>query len=244
LRSSWEEAVKKIDILRTSFRFIPDVGRWAQIVHSSSELKWSTADLPEDADHTTNIRAFVGSIECTDEFSFTTPPIWLRLFVTKSKRSSILVLVMHHALYDGNSIGKLLDVVQRLYRRQSIPPLTQFTGLLPSFFSQEVEGLAFWTSRLADIARSQLQQTKQEAQQPYTTVEAVDVDAELLNKLLKASEATPQCLLQAALARALMRLSGSDDVVFGHVVSGRGEQGAEEVIGPTLVSSSHDRPVK
>ncbi|KAH6918511.1 peptide synthetase [Coprinopsis sp. MPI-PUGE-AT-0042] len=234
LKLAWEEAAKMIDILRTSFYFIPDTGRWAQIVHSSSELKWSTADLPEDADHAISIRAFVDSIECTDEFAFSSPPIWLRLFNSESKHSSILVLVMHHALYDGISIEKLLVTVQNLYRGQEVSSTTQFTDLLPSFFRQESEGVAFWTSRLADFGGVLLSQGTQGENLTHTSVKPVNIDVALLNKLLKASEATPQCLLQAALAHTLAKLTKSEDVVFGHVVSGRGEQGAEDVIGPTL----------
>ncbi|EAU88504.2 peptide synthetase [Coprinopsis cinerea okayama7 len=224
LKSAWEAAAEKIDILRTSFHFIPDNGTWVQVIHSFNELKWSIQNLEGFVNVTSAVKSFVESIECTDEFAFSTPPFWLRVF-TPLKGPSVLALVMHHALYDGGSVNSLLDVVQRIYRGESISYPVQFADLLPDFFRQELQNLERTLLPLHSLPSSD----------PYhisiRQVEVKDVD---LKRLLTETEVTLQCLLQGALAQSLAILTRSADVVFGNVVSGRVGRGTEEVVGPIL----------
>ncbi|TFK29988.1 peptide synthetase [Coprinopsis marcescibilis] len=238
LQLAWESAAKVIDLLRTSFHFVPDSGLWAQVVHSVGALNWTVQEVVDTDESASAIQEFIESIQCVDEFAFSKPPIWLRLFKSKSHLTpSVLALVMHHALYDGPSIERLFNVVQAIYRGEgdSISYLTQFSDLLPDFFRQEMEGTAFWVKHLAGFSRSTLPTRVVESRVTHhKIIRPVVVDSLRLATLLKSSESTIQCLLQASLAKALATITRRPDVVFGHVVSGRGTQGTEDVVGPIL----------
>ncbi|KAL0946575.1 hypothetical protein HGRIS_012777 [Hohenbuehelia grisea] len=235
LRNAWTEAVEHLKILRTSFYFAADRGVWTQIVHSVAQVNWSTDVYTNQADYERKSAAFSAALVLGDDTDFRTPPFRLRLYQPSSQGSVRLVLVIHHALYDGISLPKLFDIVQSIYGRQGPGHLVQFVDLLPQFAHQEQAGIGFWLEKLRGHRRVELPKKLTRGCRAWHGVErTVDVDSLTLASALKQSVVTAQCVAQAGLSKMLAWMTGSPDVVFGNVVSGRGMPGAEEVIGPVL----------
>ncbi|TFK42523.1 peptide synthetase [Crucibulum laeve] len=238
LRGAWTETIRVLSILRTSFHFIPDTGVWVQAVHSPSALEWPVHRFKSSKEYEEKLSALLLNIRLNDEHSFERPPIWIHIFnpeLSGIGLPSRLVLVMHHALYDGISIGKLLFTVKLIYDGLIAPSATQFVDILPHFIYQEKVGTSFWVSRLRDHVFSHLPRRSTNALVIiHTAIECVDLDARQIDAVLKRYAVTSQCLAQAAWAKFLSTQTNSLDVIFGQVVSGRSIPGAEDVIGPVL----------
>ncbi|KAJ3550989.1 hypothetical protein NMY22_g88 [Coprinellus aureogranulatus] len=234
LYTAWKVATDMFSMLRTSFHFIQDSGTWTQAVHGRYCLDWSERDITADEEVKVDVDAFLKSLVLDEESAFSRPPIWLRLYRPSS--ASIrprLVLAMHHALYDGISVGKLLHSVECLYHGDPLPGTVQFSSLLPEIFRQEAEGTAFWAKHLHGFMPSPLPAST-EGNTVYVKERTIILDPDVVKSVLGQAGVTIQCLFQASLAMLLSSLTGSIDVVFGRVVSGRSVPGSEDVIGPML----------
>lgn len=244
--NAWEKAVETFAILRTSFHFSTESGIWIQAIHSSSSLDWEVIPVASTQDYKRELESFMASIDLGDETSYTRPPFWVRFFESKNSNSkpvSFLVFVMHHSLYDGISVGKLVFAVEKFYTGLSIPDPTQFHELLPHFLHQEKEGTSFWTNRVRQYKPKLLQRSHSSlsslSSSTSATVEKIIAsDGARVKEILRQASVTMQCLCQAAWAKVLSKYTGSADIVFGHTISGRSIPGAESVVGPVLVSSN------
>ncbi|CAA7271648.1 unnamed protein product [Cyclocybe aegerita] len=240
LQEAWKTAIGTFAILRTTFHFLTDAGRWVQVVHTTQDLKWSVACLSGDDDYATALEDFSSDIRLYEETSFRRPPFWIRLFQThtdEGKESpTSLVFAMHHALYDGLSIGKLLEAVETFYRGQPFECTKQFHELLPHFAMQEKEGTPFWLNKLRLYHPGRLQRSSSESTSviSVTSEKYVPFKDGEVKALLTRAAVTAQCIGQAAWAKLISKYTGALDVVFGHTVSGRSIPGAEDVIGPVL----------
>lgn len=243
LRESWNQAIQTFTILRTSFHFITDAGIWVQAVHSSSPLQWVTDTFRSESDYHDKTSAYLLASRPKDEKSLCRPPIWIHVFEPTPEnhdQAIRLVLVMHHALYDGISIGKLLDSVKAMYAGSYTDVPIQFTDLLGHFAQQETTGTSFFTQMLqgyhpAYLPRRPLNLDSPDVPASCIALRNVVFDPIYLESVLRDTAVTLQCLGQAAWAVLMSLLSGTSDVVFGHIVSGRSIPGAENVIGPVLV---------
>lgn len=236
--------IASLDIFRTSFHFDANCGIWAQAVHSVSVTTLAKESFETDEDYENKLSAYIELIRPTKESDLHTPPIWLRLFVPNPEAlndgTSRLVLVMHHSLYDGLSVDILLDMVRSIYlmpqEQTPIKPM-QFHNLLQHILHQEEYGTSFWTQILTGFRPSYLvpRISSKCHNTSCTASRTFSCDPVLLADTLRHSEVTVQSLGQVTWGKVMAELTGSTDVVFGHIVSGRSIPDAEGVIGPVLV---------
>ncbi|KAF9564589.1 peptide synthetase [Agrocybe pediades] len=237
LHQAWETAVENISVLRTTFHFSSETGQWLQAVHSSPILDWSTIPLSGAPPCKEEIRTYLATVDFGEEASFKRPPFRLRLFQSVQENvPSLLLLVMHHALYDGISIGKLLDVVRKYYMASAVTPQRPFHELLPHFMDQERRGTLFWSNRLRKYKPARLPLVNLSLSSFETCIgeSVIPVDPTRIKQIISRAGVTAQCIGQAAWAKLLCKYTGCFDIIFGHTVSGRGIPGAEDVIGPVL----------
>ncbi|KAL4259866.1 Non-ribosomal peptide synthetase [Pleurotus pulmonarius] len=238
LKAAWKRAVNVLSILRTSFHFSADDGVWCQVTHSQETLDWSTDSFTTETDYSNKVAALITSLNLTDELSFRRPPFLIRLYSSLSTpHDNRLVLVMHHALYDGVSLAKLMETVASLYEDAEVPTVVQFTDLLPTLKEHETSGTRFWLEKLRGFVKQDLPPKLSRTDSPNTPhlfSEVVKFDPSLLASVLSRLSITVQCIAQAALSRMLQAKLQNLDILFGHVVSGRSIPDAEEVIGPLL----------
>lgn len=205
-------------------------------MHSNAPISWSQSRYDPDA----NLAELLNPLlDLSDERNFfRRPPIFLHLLkATSAFDADRLVLVLHHALYDGLAIASLFHAVEQLYHGFDLSVETQYHQLLPSLLWQEENGTPFWTSNLRDLCHASLpRRATSPTETPVQQVSLpVSVTHDEMKDACRYAEVTLQCIGQAAFAKLLAVITRRRDVVFGRVVSGRDVPGSEEVLGPMLV---------
>ncbi|KAG9082491.1 Non-ribosomal peptide synthetase, partial [Ceratobasidium sp. UAMH 11750] len=229
LKSTWQQMIEETSILRTSFAFSPDLGRWAQVVHSKFDLPWSSRSF---SDPSTALATFISTLPFQDVEDFAQPPIHLCHF--KFDDDDYLLVVLHHALYDGISLPLLFDRVRSIYHCATIPPSVSFHELVPEILAQEHSGVPFWTKQLEGVQPFSFPRTTEAPGGAWRSSASCEVELSDIKRTCRRYQVNVQCLGQAAMAKILSQVFGQRDVVFGQVVSGRMLPGAESVIGPVF----------
>ncbi|WP_433657309.1 amino acid adenylation domain-containing protein [Nocardia sp. CA-128927] len=166
----------------------------------------------------------------------------------------VVVLVVHHISADGASMAPLAaDLVAAYSERASgadttrVPLAVQYADF--ALWHREVLGsesdpeslaaqqVRYWTDTLAD-APDVLELPADRPRPAVQTMRSADVefaiDAELHSALVEFAAAHNVSLfmvVHATLAVLLARLGGTDDVVVGTPVAGRGEEALDELVG-------------
>ncbi|CAL1704680.1 unnamed protein product [Somion occarium] len=233
VRESWLKVLQGHSILRTSFHFVSDQGVWAQAVHTVSDLKWSEGPTRGAEDY---LQELIASKHWEGGEGFRELPFYLHLMADSESDHKILILIMHHALYDGISINILLDLVQAAYYGEAGGPSTQFFDVLPQVIREERQGTPFWLRKLRNLDNVKSLPRRHEVAEglSHVATHAIAVDRNTIENIRRTAAVTIQSITQVAYGKLLAVLTSSRDVIFGHVVSGRSIPGAEDVLGPML----------
>ena len=232
LKRAWELLVQSNDILRTTFHAVAEgQNPWIACVYRSPQIRWHEMALE------TSIDDFIENIGkgmvYHNEVDFQEPPVQVYIFHTFTE--SVLVVSMHHALYDGLSIPMIFDELANLYL-SGIPRsrLSYYTAA-KSLHSSEVRSIGFWIENLQDYLP--LGSPPIPSVRPRGMIHAekpMSLDILNVKGTCKLLGVTVQTLSLLAYGKILSCHLGRRDVVFGHVVAGRSLplDGIEDVIGP------------
>lgn len=231
LINAWQNVVEQVDILRTSFHRPRASREFHAAVHRSSAIQWShyedVVSLPEAVEQISQ-RAAYPNIK-----SFDRSP-WQITFLTGPSQR-LMVVTMHHCLYDGFSLPMLFTCVEQHYHgHQSHADL--FAPVARQIASTQESSVQFWTDAVAGYQYPQLQSPP--ASTPTTSVQWAETKLEssvaTLQRQCGSLDVTLQTVALLAFGRSLALRLGQRDVVFGHVVSGRGfdVDPTASVIGP------------
>jgi ferricrocin synthase len=162
-----------------------------------------------------------------------------------SDRQRILVQ-LHHALYDGWSFDLLLTDLDKILRGSRPTMRPQFQDVSQYYIERQQtsapdEDTTYWTKLLQDYVPTNLVnyngETKTaESVQSYRTRSSVNL--ERLSERARSLAMNPQVFFQAAVGYILGLYTGSLDVIFGNVTSGRTipVTGIEDIMGPCIAS--------
>ncbi|MEU5843665.1 non-ribosomal peptide synthase/polyketide synthase [Rhodococcus sp. NPDC047139] len=201
----------------------------------------------------TDLRADIAAVAATGFDVTVDPPLRMRLFRVADDEH-VLVVVVHHIAADGASLAPLArDLVTAYAARAagSVPdwaplPLQYadytlwFAALLGDLddpTSRAARQLDYWRKALAGTPELPTLPTDRPrpAQQSFRGASLdFDLDATLyrrIRELAHAHTATEFMVVHAALAVLLARLSGSDDIVVGTPVAGRGHRHLDDLVG-------------
>ncbi|KAF9056962.1 hypothetical protein BDP27DRAFT_1372891 [Rhodocollybia butyracea] len=220
LRYAWETVVASTDILRCSFHICPSGDYpWLAAVHSEAPLRWQEHEV-----HATSfLRLLAIQIEnlevIPDEEGFKKPPLSLHLINAPDAR--VLVVTMHHCLYDGLSLPYILDDVAAIYLGLEVTKRPQFADAVPFVLHSSKDVNHFWRNRLSGFVPSPLPKLHpQESSSVNLARQSVELPENALD-IIKEMGVTVQTIMLLAWGKTLAALTGSLDVVFGHVVAGR-----------------------
>ncbi|PYP93108.1 MAG: hypothetical protein DMG65_01930 [Candidatus Angelobacter sp. Gp1-AA117] len=248
LDQSLRHVIQRHAILRTAFTL--NEGKPLQQVHETTDFALEETDLrgtpavQMEQQRNRELRQ-----EATGIFSLEHPGlIRARLFRT-ADCDCTLMLVLHHIIADGWSIGVLLSEIENLYpayrdgKPASLPPLEfQFTDyavwqrdLLES--GKLDEGLAYWKSQLSGAPP--VLDLPVDTPRPLQPEYGGSLIRFALNKQLQRNvtdlshrEAlTPYVLLLTAFQVLLSRYSGETDIVVGSPVADRLQVESQELVG-------------
>ncbi|KAK4459840.1 nonribosomal siderophore peptide synthase Sid2 [Cladorrhinum samala] len=222
LASACQELVKAHDILRTVF--VEHQGSFLQVILKqlddfviqstsvSTDSKRSLQQVVEEF-----CTAHIGS---NDNYRLGAPFLSMSL-LSAAQRQSCLVLGLSHAQYDGVSLPKLLEDLNKLYSSQQISP-----GMLPfsSYIRQVTQCDAtraqkYWTDLLAGSSLSVIGKPNPGSKAVF---KSSPVDTAILPPLASLGSFTTATILTCAWAVVVARRLQSLDVTFGNITSGRG----------------------
>ncbi|KAE8143079.1 hypothetical protein BDV38DRAFT_277885 [Aspergillus pseudotamarii] len=219
LASAWQEVVGVADILRTTFHREKASHYFQAAVHQHSLIQWLHQPAVESLSEA--IEQISQRVAYPDIKSFQRPP-WLVTILTGISQR-LMVVTMHHCLYDGFSLPLLFECVDNAYRGLS-NHVGSFASAARKITSTEKSSVKFWAETVKGYRYCKVPFPPTAAIEPCVQwAEAtVQTPVTTLQHQCRCLEVTLQTVALLAFGRSLATLLGQRDVIFGHVVSGRG----------------------
>ncbi|MFO0762808.1 MAG: non-ribosomal peptide synthase/polyketide synthase, partial [Byssovorax sp.] len=239
---------KRHEALRTTFGEVD--GRPVQIVHELADIPLpvtSLTSLPE-GERQEEARRLL-SVEAAQPFDLEKGPLFRARLLVLDESAHLLMLMMHHIVSDGWSMGVLqreLSALYEAFRKGEAPALPELPIQYPDYASWQrrfLEGevldqqLAYWTRALsgasealdlpADHPRPPVP-SHRGARRVFGLPPAV---AAGLRALAQQQGVTTFMLLLAAFDVLLHRYTGQESILVGSPVAGRGRAETEGLIG-------------
>lgn len=248
LREALSEVVRRHEVLRTSIDVLD--GQPAQIISQEQDVSLPVLDLSDlpEAEREAAARR-QSAAELAQAFDLRRGPLWRVKLLRLSAEDHLLVLVLHHIICDGWSIGVLFHEMTTLYaayragESASLPELpvqyADYAVWQREWLTGEVlaEQLAYWREQLSDAPPVLALPTDRPRPQVQTLngayVEFVfpaSLSAKL-RQLCQREEVTLFMLLLGGFQALLSRYSGQTDVLVGTPIAGRSLQEVESLIG-------------
>ncbi|KAK0642682.1 Nonribosomal peptide synthetase 2 [Lasiodiplodia hormozganensis] len=240
LKDAWTQVVQSTDILRTSFHAAQSSRQFIGVVHKAAQPNWVEVEAAGSIARA--IDDVVAAAVFPNEADFRAPP--LRATLITSGEQKVLVITLHHALYDGHSVPLIFADLAAAYHSQSITSRPSFSAAARAIATaQQTQGNenSYWSRRLAGYRKAALRDRPgSSADDNGGKLHTIDLAlAPASQSILAACAALGITLQTAALlafGKALAaQLAGVRDVVFGHVLAGRDVEGVEDadaVVGP------------
>jgi amino acid adenylation domain-containing protein/non-ribosomal peptide synthase protein (TIGR01720 family) len=240
LRRAFQSLADRHEALRTEFAVGAD-GEPRQRIVDHVDIALPVVDLPADA--APALQAALRA-ERVHAFDLGAAPLMRLRLLREGPAHHHLIVNLHHIVCDGWSMGLLVDELAAAYRAAAtVLPAPTFQPKDVAVWLAKL-GEAPLMARCRDYWRTQLADADERALLPHDAaiggdpqlagqvpVELPKEITEQLQALLKERQATPFAAVAAALAVLLQRYGGSEQVVIGTPVAGRGRPGMESVVG-------------
>jgi len=235
LMMAWAEVVSRNPILRTVFVSVDSLDvdvTYCQVVRSHLEQLFSEINLDDTKDFSVitegaRVKAERGGGR-SDLF---------QLALVRHRGRRYIVLSLSHALYDGWSLALLHLDVRALYHGTDLPTRPPYGAYLAHILaSSGPEADRFWGGYLSGLHPTNIGRIVPDSPaQPTIRLEGPSsLSADNVKAFCRKKAISAQVLGQACWAAVLSTLSGSVDVTFGVVLSGRDSDEAEELLFPTM----------
>lgn len=225
LYRAWQEMASRHDILRTCI--IPTENErylFAQVILSSHEIEWTSIKLEIDDFDTALTRSMNNAVRDATEHK---PKYSFTVLATAIK--TVLLLSIHHSLYDGEAFQLLLNEVKETYDGCSLPAPVSSEPFLSTVHSLNLEEAdKFWNKNLQNFqprtfsaAFLGLNTPSQGQLRSVVTTQSSLSNLSSFTGYCKKFQISMLSLLQASWAKVLSLFLHTTDVCFGNVVSGR-----------------------
>ena len=226
-RAAWQTAFDEMDILRTRIVHT-SLETFVQVVLSKEEVKWYSAVSTEAAANAVLLPQHNGSP--LSRFTIVNP---------NAPDERYFVLSIHHAIYDGWSMPRMLQRVEDIYSQSSLQPLqapyAHYIGYLLQ--TDKEASQEFWRSKFDDLQSFHFPAVPQSAAEQEVQTRTLNHTVQLPHTL-KLAGVTMPTLVRGAWAMLLASHTGSEDVVYGESLTGRDipVDGIIDMLGPTLTT--------
>ncbi len=247
LKRSFNEIIRRHETLRTCFQTIEAKPR--QLIASTLELTLATIDLQDlpQGKREDEVRK-LATIEASQPFDLTQLPLLRVKLLRLAPTEHVLLLVMHHIISDGWSIGVFSHELAVLYeafvtgKPSPLPELpiqyADFSVWQQQGLQQQVqtEQLQYWRKQLADITVLQLptDYPRSPVQSFAGGIKILELPQNLKQALVQLSQQHDVTLFMTLLAAfkvLLHRYTGQTDIVVGSPIANRNHSQIEGLIG-------------
>ena len=227
-KTAWERAIDEMDILRTRIVHTT-MSTFVQAVLRKETLEWhSVASTEEAMDSMPPLPEFNGSQ-------------LMRFAVVgdETSRDRLFVWSIHHALYDGWSMPKMLQRVEDIYLGNDQSATKASYSHYIRYLSQTDTNASdrFWKTRFEELEAATFPKQSVPGTESHGTNASMSERFTLASKTSMPDITVPS-IIRAAWAILMSAHSGSDDVVFGETLTGRDVpvDGIIDMMGPTLTT--------
>jgi acyl carrier protein len=222
--------VQHIDMFRTVF--VVASGELYQVVLKYLEVPFEIIETEQNVNTATS--------DFLDEHA--QDPIRLgesliRIAILQQSSSLRVLLRLSHALYDGLSLEPIVRNLHVLFNGMALPAPAQFRRYMEYTANSRQQGFEFWRDVIGGSPMTVLSDTSNAVcHQEVAPSRALHMSKiiSVPSQAIRSSIATQATVFNYACALVLSDESGSSDVVFGRIVSGR--QGlpvdCQDIIGP------------
>lgn len=229
LQEGWSVAVAANPILRTRIILTERYGSMQVVTNVGAEWARETLDLQIFLKLKYPTMGY-GTQLCRQALVF-------------DNQATFLVFTLHHCTYDGFSWEMVLNDLKEAYESGHVTSIrTPFTSFIQHIGNVQIDPAAgnFWAMNLAGAtaANFPVSSVPADRQDIFTASRALHLDTKV--EFSWSSESVSiATLLRAAWAFLISRYTGSDDISFGEILSGRTAPigGIETMTGPTIVTA-------
>ncbi|NET03600.1 MAG: amino acid adenylation domain-containing protein [Symploca sp. SIO2B6] len=244
LRQAFQGLVNRHATLRTTFKV--QNGKSVQEVQGYQEVYFEQIDAS-----TWTWEQLKEQVVKTYEhpFDLERGPVFRVHLFTRSQQDHVLLMTLHHIVYDAWSIGTLLDDTQIFYseakagREASLPPLkSQYTDYM-QWQTQMLAGSKgeqlwhYWRQQLAgelpilNLPTDRPRPPVQTYQGISYTFKLTESLTQQLKELVQTEGVTLYTLLLAAFQVLLYRYTGQEDILVGSPTGGRPQAEFDQIVG-------------
>nr|AWI62626.1 nonribosomal peptide synthetase [Cystobacter sp.] len=243
-----EEVVRRHETLRTTFRWEGE--HVVQVISAAAELPLSCVDLSQWPleGREAEVRR-LASREHRRPFELELGPLFRALLVRLGEEEHVFLLVMHHIISDGWSMGVLVRELAELYgasilgRPAVLPPLTvQYAdhAIWQRKKSQSARlerSLEYWRHHLSgelpslELPLAQPRPPVQGFRGASRTVRWAPEQVRALEAFSHQQGVTPFMTVLSAFASLLFRYTGQTDIIVGTPIANRNRAELEPLIG-------------
>lgn len=221
-KDAWDTVVEKTPTLRT--RVVQHTQFGLVQVVCGQPIPWKESNL-----------SLSQYIENDNQTAMDLGDNLLRLAIINDGHKRWALCTIHHAIYDGVSLPRILELVGSSYNGKIVEPSTPFNSFIShnvKFDDEACKG--FWTKYLGGSGLAAFPILPPSINEPKP-----DKIVELAIGLRGSGKKfTLSTLVRGALGLTLAQATGSDDIVFGALVSGRDAPipGIEDMLAPTIAT--------
>lgn len=242
LKSAWEFAVRRHEILRTGFLSVthPDTP-FAMVVYEHCDASAPVECISGERWHNADIEKWRNDCSRRAFHELCRPP-W-NVALMQQPNGKEMHLAIHHALYDASSLKELLEDVS-LLMKDTEPRATSsidrtVLSLLSQVYQERTEAENFWSRKASELVVNAFPTMTPLRIEPRGSL-TVSRDCSLRISVLRAraaqGEITIQAALQAALTRLLASYLGENAVTFGVVLNSRPGETFDRALFPQLAT--------
>lgn len=218
-----EQVVSALPLLRTRMVRVP-MGPALQVVMKDATVQWQ---------HGSAIAEYL-SRDATTDMDY--GDALARFGVINDLNERWLVLTLHHALWDRWSLPLLLNMLRHAYKQEKVPQAPMFSHYIKEAAAMDnPASRAFWDAYLAHRTWNNFPRLPSGTTVPRAS-EMMRRD--FAQPTISVPGVTLSVILRSAWAVLHSKGSGSNDVLFGTTVFGRGigMPNVESVVGPTIAT--------
>ncbi|KAF2716895.1 acetyl-CoA synthetase-like protein [Polychaeton citri CBS 116435] len=217
LRKSCKALVQHFDMLRTMF--VHTAGAFYQVIVKTLDTPIEVEDVTEDMESATD-RIWHN---ITRDEAVGLERLRVRFFILRRRDSGIRLLIsINHSQYDGISLAHLVQALGILYSERTPPKAPPFSRYIQLISRNKQEAYDYWRSVLRGASMTAAKFPVELRPKGNTTPRTIFKEKSIdVSQTLGCKSATPATLFTAACALMLAKLTKTEDVTFGRLVSGR-----------------------
>ncbi|EUC27911.1 hypothetical protein COCCADRAFT_110508 [Bipolaris zeicola 26-R-13] len=223
-RAAWEEITQSLLVLRTRILQHSTLGLIQAVLAEKPE--WVAAN---------NLATYLNQNK-SSPIELGQPLVRYALVRDQQTKKRWFVWTIHHALYDGWSVPRIVGAVRTVYDGGVLEKQPGFNSFIRYLSKLDQDATAtYWKAALDGCTATPFPPLVPGVQQPAAD-SFVEYQCPRLPKVT--SDATLSATIRAAWAILTSQYTGLDDVVFGTTVTGRNAPvaGIEDIIGPTIAT--------